>query len=102
MRFKHVLAAGGLALVLATPLAAQGSGMPESYRQVQMNALELQRSMLLAMVDSMLERLMRDKATPAQRDFAQQIEHAAGAVVFIVMGTIKPAGVTRPVLADTA
>lgn len=102
MRLRNGIVTSGLAILLTAPLAAQSSGMPESYRQVQMNALELQRSMLLAMVDSMPERLLRDKATPAQRDFAQQIEHAAGAVVFIVMGTIKPAGVTRPVLADTA
>jgi hypothetical protein len=102
MRLTRVLAGAGLALVLAAPLAAQGSGMPESYRQVQLNALELQRTMLLAMVDSMPERLLRDKATPAQRDFAQQIEHASGAVVFLVMTAVKPAGVTRPTTADTA
>lgn len=102
MRLPRVLAGAGLTLALAAPLAAQGSGMPESYRQVQLKALELQRTMLLAMVDSMPERLLRDKATPPQRDFAQQIEHAATGVVFLAMTAIKPAGVTRPATADTA
>ena len=86
------VALGGL---LAAPLSAQqpAGDMPESYRAVQTKALELQRTLLLAMVDSMPERLYRDKATPAQRDFAQQIEHAAGAVVFIATRFI---GATPP------
>ena len=85
------------ALLAAAPLAAQQSGnmggmnmaghemmgpttMPAEYKTVQMNQLELQRRLLLAMVDSMPERLYRQHATPIQRDFAQQIEHAAGSV----------------------
>ena len=86
------LALGGL---VAAPLSAQqtAGAMPESYRAVQAKALELQRTMLLSMVDSMPERLYRDKATEAQRDFAQQIEHAAGAVVFIASRFI---GATPP------
>lgn len=70
--------APALALVLVAAAAtARAQEMPEGYRQVQLNALELQRRMLLAMADSMPERLYRDRVTPAQRDFAQQIHHAA-------------------------
>ena len=98
-RWALAVAVGGL---LAAPLAAQQTAgdMPESYRAVQAKALENQRALLLAMVDSMPERLYRDKATEAQRDFARQIEHAAGAVVFIAgrfLGAAPPAN--RP---DTA
>jgi hypothetical protein len=100
MRISTWLLAAGMVGVMAVPARAQDSDMPESYRQVQANALELQRSMLISMVDSMPEQQYRDKATPAQRDFAQQIQHAAGAVVFIAtrfLGATPPAG--RP---DTA
>lgn len=85
MRMPTVLLGSGLLALLAGPIAAQAnpSVMPESYRQVQQNALELQRRMLVSMVDSMPETYYREKASPAQRDFAGQIEHAAGAVVFI-------------------
>jgi len=69
---------------LATAAAAQESvPMPESYRQVQMNMLELQRSMLLAMADSMPEEFYRESVTPVQRDFARQIHHAASTIVWI-------------------
>lgn len=64
-----------------------------------MRMLENQRRLLLAMADSMPERLYRDKATPGQRDFAQQIHHAASSVVFIANGAT---GGTRPALPDTA
>jgi len=53
----------------------------------------------LAMADSMPERYYREKATPTQRDFAQQIAHAAGSVPeiasYILLGP-------RPALPDTA
>jgi hypothetical protein len=102
MRLRRLIIAAGMAGMLAGPLAAQQAAgdMPESYRVVQGKALELQRRMLLAMVDSMPERLYRDKATPAQRDFAGQIQHAVQAVVMIgsrVLGAAPPT--TRP---DTA
>jgi hypothetical protein len=64
------------AAVLAVPAVARAQ-MPESYRAVQLSALQLQRRTLLAMADSMPEHLFRDKATPAQRDFAQQLHHCA-------------------------
>ncbi len=91
------------AAVVAAPAAAQmraADAMPESYRAVQMNALELQRRTLLAMADSMPERLYRDRATPAQRDFAQQVTHAAGAVPMIISSVLRVT--PRPSLPDTA
>jgi hypothetical protein len=75
-----------IALVLAAPAAAQQTGggtMPESYRDVQMKALQLQRRMLTSMADSMPEQLYPDKVTPIQRDFAHQLHHAAMAVAMI-------------------
>jgi hypothetical protein len=50
----------------------------QEYRAVQRRAVEMQRRTLLALADSMPERLYRDRLTPVQRDFAQQIAHAAG------------------------
>jgi hypothetical protein len=96
MKMKLLFAAGA-ALVLTVPARAQD--MPESYRAVQMRALELQRRSLLAMADSMPERLYRDKATPVQRDFAQQLAHVPGSMTFIVGQFI---GAPRPQLPDTA
>jgi hypothetical protein len=54
--------------------------MPKEYREVQKSALETQRKLFLSFADSMPERLYRDRATPAQRDFAQQIYHAVSTV----------------------
>ncbi len=71
---------------VTTAAAAQEQApvpMPESYREVQISMLELQRSMLLAMADSMPESLYRDRATEVQRDFAQQIHHATSTIVWI-------------------
>lgn len=93
------MVAAGCAMLLGVPAAAQTSDMPESYRQVQVKALELQRTMLLAMADSMPESLYHDKVTPIQRDFSQQIEHAAGSVVFIVTRFL---GAPRPANSDTS
>jgi len=82
-----VVLALGLAAA-AAPLAAQE--MPESYREVQLRALEAQRRLWLSMADSMPENLYRDKATPAQRDFAAQVLHHANALGFL--GRILRAG----------
>lgn len=95
MRSSRLGLALGAALLMAGPALAQqaGDAMPESYRQVQLSALALQRRTLLAMVDSMPESLYRDKATPVQRDFAGQLAHAAGAVALLLprfMGTAAP------------
>jgi len=89
-----------MAVVAAGSAApARGQDMPESYRQVQLKALALQRRALLAMADSMPERLYRDKVTPIQRDFAQQLVHASGeAMGFVIPQAL---GVPRPQLPDT-
>ena len=86
----------------ATPLVAQAADpMPASYRQVQLAALKEQRRLLLSFADSMPERLYRAKATPAQRSFAEQVQHAAGAAALIagMYATVTPA---RWTFADTA
>ena len=77
------------ALAAAAPLAAQAT--PDA----QLRMLEHQRTVLLQMTDSMPERLYRVKATPGQRDFAQQIHHAASAAAYIASVTM----VTPPKLA---
>jgi hypothetical protein len=95
MRMSRTLLALGLATLAGAPVVAaqQTAALPinDAYRQVQQAQLDLQRQMLLAMVDSMPERLYRDKATPEQRDFAGQIEHAAGSMVFIATRFLKAA-----------
>jgi hypothetical protein len=94
----------GLAgLLIALPATAQnrsGYQMPEQYKDVQVRQLEAQRRLLIAMVDSMPERLYRDKATPAQRDFAQQVYHAAGATYSLAGRFILEA--SPPTQPDTA
>jgi hypothetical protein len=93
------LAAAALAAVPVAPALAQDA-MPESYRQVQLSQLALQRRSLLAMADSMPENLYRDRVTPIQRDFAGQIQHC---VVPFVMFLPRFMGVTAPTgLPDTA
>jgi len=82
-----------LSLLGAGQLAAQHDKGPQA------KMIDHQKRMLLAMADSMPERLYRDKATPAQRDFAQQIHHAASAAAYIVGATM---GAPRPNLPDTA
>ncbi len=57
--------------------------MAKEYRAVQMSALQQQRKVLLSFADSMPERLYRDKATDAQRDFAQQLHHIARSSGFV-------------------
>ena len=82
------------------PLGPAAWRMSPEYRQVQAQSLQTQRRILLAMADSMPENLYRDKATPAQRDFAQQIHHAANGNVMIAAGFI--AGGQPPQMPDTA
>jgi hypothetical protein len=92
---RPLLAVAMLGLA-ATAARAQ---MPESYRDVQIRALETERSMILHMIDSMPAQYFREKATPAQRDFGQQLYHAATAVKMIAAGFM---GAPRPAFADTA
>ena len=66
------------------PPIRQAFAMPPEYRDIQVRAQETQRNLLLSMVDSMPERFYRLVAAPGQRDFAQQIHHAANANLYIV------------------
>jgi hypothetical protein len=66
------------------PPIRQAFPMPPEYRDIQVRAQETQRILLLSMVDSMPERFYRQAAAPGQRDFAQQIHHAANADLYIV------------------
>lgn len=87
---------------LSGPMDAQQTvavPMPESYRGTQLKMLQVQRSLLLAMVDSMPESLYRDRATPVQRDFAQQVHHCAYAVAGIIAQYM---GSSMPALPDTS
>jgi hypothetical protein len=84
------------ALSLAVPARAQA---PDQSRDYQLRMLEHQRKFLLTMADSMPERLYRDRATPQQRDFAQQIHHAANAAAYIASTTMNG---PRLALPDTA
>lgn len=94
-----------LALAATTaPLAAQSIAtdpMPAGYRQVQLAALKQQRKTLLAMAEAMPENLYRQKATPAQRTFAEQVQHAAGSAAMIA-GGYSSATRARFTFADTA
>ena len=90
----------GAPTVHAQAAATAGAAMPESYRQVQLSALELQRRTLLAMADSMPENLYRDKVTPIQRDFAQQLHHSAVPIAMFLPRLMNAAAPTG--LPDTA
>ena len=103
MRTTTVVALG---LILAGGLPSPAAGQAENSREAQGRMVEYQRKLLIAMVDSMPERLLRDKATPAQSDFAQQIQHAACVAGYIVGAVLKgpkaPAGDTAKVLNSRA
>lgn len=97
---SHRTAIAGTVLTLAVcAVATARAQMPESYRQTQLAMLETERRMALAMADSMQERYYREKVTPPQRDFAQQIAHAAGAVPMIASMFL---GGPRPAMPDSA
>lgn len=57
--------------------------MAKEYRAVQQSALKSQRKLLLSFADSMPERLYRDRATPVQRSFSEQVHHVVSASMFI-------------------
>jgi hypothetical protein len=73
--------------------------MPESYRAVQLRMLETERTLIMHMIDSMPAQYFRDKATPAQRDFGQQLHHAASSFLLVIP---RSEGVPAPTVADTA
>ncbi len=93
-----LLGAALLACVAGTATTARAQ-MPESYRDLQVRQLDNERNMILHMIDSMPAQYFREKATPAQRDFGQQLYHAANAVKNITAGFM---GVPRPTITDTA
>lgn len=79
----------------------QASPMPPEYREIQVRAQETQRNLLLSMVDSMPEQYYRTAAADGQRDFAEQIHHAANADQYIVAHYILGWD-SLPVRSDTA
>jgi len=85
---------------VAAPVMAQDP-MPASYKGVQLAALKEQRRLLLSFADSMPEMKYRDKATPIQRSFAEQVQHAAGSAAMIAGGFTRAAQ-AKWSFADTA
>jgi hypothetical protein len=99
MRYTPLLLLAALAGAVPAPLPLQAQAPVAGSREYQLRALEHQRKFLLAMADSMPERFYRDRATPAQRDFAQQVHHAANAAAFIASTTMNGPKLALP---DTA
>ena len=95
------VAAAPAALAQPRPLetAPAKYSMAKEYRAVQQSALTTQRKLLIKFADSMPERLYRDRATPAQRAFAEQVAHIA--VAGRMLGAMF-AGVAAPAMPDTA
>ncbi len=111
VRINYALAAATLLSFVSVPAVAQRKletfgaaawSMNPEYRQIQRQALETQRKLLLSMADSMPERLYRDKATPAQRDFAQQLQLVLASAAFIAGFYINTDSTVKPPRADTA
>jgi hypothetical protein len=107
-RWEAWLALAACLAPLAGVLAAQQPApireafpMPAEYREIQVRAQETQRTLLLSMVDSMPEQFLRSRAAEGQRDFAQQIHHAANANLYIVSHYILGWD-SLPFRADTA
>ncbi len=98
----------GLLVAGVSPLLAQRKppetgpakfAMTNEYRAVQKSALAAQRKLLVSFADSMPERLYRDRATPEQRSFSEQIHHIVSANSFIANMFLKAQPYTD---ADTA
>ncbi len=111
---RRSLGAAGLALLFSCAFAGlpalsaqqaapirQAFPMPAEYREIQLRAQETQRNLLLSMVDSMPEQFYRTAAAEGQRDFAEQIHHAANADQYIVAHYILGWD-SLPVRTDTA
>ena len=74
-----------LVFSIAAPATWMGADQgTEQLRAAQIRQLEAHRKLLLAMADSMPEALYRDRATPVQRDFANQVLHILTAMHLIV------------------
>lgn len=74
------------AAVIGAPLT------PEGVRQLALDQLAYDKSVLIKMADSMPEQFYTESVTPIQRTFAQQIIHCAWAVNAISMMAIKAPG----------
>lgn len=99
MRRVSVLAGLTLtALAVCAPVSLHAQ-MPEGYKAVLLRKLSMERSLMLAMADSMPQEYYRDAVTPIQRDFAQQLHHAMLGVTFLAPRNL---GVPAPSLPDTA
>lgn len=96
-----LLSAPASAVAQQAPPIRVAFPMPAEYREIQVRAQETQRNLLLSMVDSMPERAYRIAAAPGQRDFAEQIHHAANADLYIVSHYILGWD-SLPFRADTA
>jgi hypothetical protein len=96
-----LLALAGPARAQQAPPIREAFPMPPEYREIQLRAQETQRALLLSMVDSMPEVFYRTAAAEGQRDFAQQIHHAANADQYIVARYILGWD-SLPVKPDTA
>lgn len=114
MRFARSLATVALAALILPSLSAAQQRRPvqtfgaaawrmsAEYRQIQRSQLDAQRRLLLAMADSMPENLYRDRVTPPQRDFAQQLQHVVDAGVNLTSFFIATDGVAPPTSDTTA
>lgn len=98
MRLLSLFLAATVALP-GTATAQAAAAMPEGYRDVIVRKLTVERNLLLQMADSMPERLYRDKVTPIQRDFAQQLHHVTLALTYFGPRLM---GVAAPTIPDTA
>jgi hypothetical protein len=107
----RTFAVGVVGLALLAPGAALGQmkapetqpakfSMSKEYRAVQASALKSQRKLMLSFADSMPEKLYRQRATPAQRDFAQQVFHIVSANGYLGQLFMTGAGPTS--MPDTA
>ena len=74
------------AAVIGAPLTAEG------IRQLALDQLAYDKSVLIKMADSMPEQFYGESVTPIQRTFAQQIIHCAWAVNAISMMALKAPG----------
>lgn len=87
----------------AAPLAAQAPvEITAAYRALQLKALDSDFKYAAALVDSMPEAYLRESATPKQRHFLAQINHAMGIHLFViprVLGGAPPKGIPDTVSA---
>ena len=104
--FITMIATAAPCLAQDGPIRTFGPSMVQvspEYRSLQRNALAAQRRLLLKMADSMPEQVYRDRATPAQRDFAEQVLHVMSTSVSVIVAYgALPEAVPAPPDADTA